>query len=108
MNRFQKKKNWARHAGRVIAGAVLILVFGLFWAGISSVSEETREQQKKSLETAIWRNVIHCYAMEGRYPQSLEYMEEHYGLSYDKSRFLVDYEIVGSNIMPDVTVLEQR
>lgn len=108
MNRFQKKKNWMQSTGKVTMGLLLMLILGLFWAGIGSVSKETQEQQKKSLENAIWRDVVHCYAMEGKYPESLEYMEQHYGLSYDKNRFFVDYEIVGSNVMPDVTVIEQR
>lgn len=108
MNRFQKKKSRIYYGRKAAPAAAVLLIFGCFWAGIGSVSGETREQQKKSLETAVWKNVVTCYAMEGRYPESLEYMEEHYGLSYDKSRFLVDYEIVGANIMPDVTVLERR
>ena len=32
-------------------------------------------------------------------------MEEHYGLSYDKSQFFVDYQPVAANIRPDYFVL---
>ena len=48
---------------------------------------------------------MQCYAIEGRYPPSLEYMEEHYGLVYDKDIFFVDYQPIGSNLYPDVTVI---
>ena len=43
--------------------------------------------------------------MEGFYPPSLEYLEEHYGLTYDKERYRIDYQPVGSNLMPDMAVL---
>ena len=32
-------------------------------------------------------------------------MEEHYGLSYDKDLFFVDYQPVAANIRPDYFVL---
>ena len=47
-----------------------------------------------------------CYAAEGVYPPTLEYMEEHYGIQIDRQRYTVHYEVFASNIMPDITVLE--
>ena len=35
----------------------------------------------------------------------LEYLESHYGLTYDHDLFFVDYQAIGSNIMPDVTIV---
>ena len=32
-------------------------------------------------------------------------MEKHYGLEYDKDEFVISYEIIGSNRMPQVTVI---
>lgn len=87
--------------------AVLIAaVFAAVWHGINTVSVEAARQQKESLEEAVRKDMVHCYAMEGRYPESVAYMEEHYGLTYDKEKYRVDYEIVGSNLMPDVMVIE--
>ena len=48
------------------------------------------------------------YAMEGAYPESLEYLKEHYGLNYDETRYIINYEVMGSNLMPDVMVLEKQ
>lgn len=84
------------------------LVILIFILGINSISETTVTKQKESLETAINRNIIHCYAVEGFYPPSLEYMEENYGLTYDKDLFFVDYQPIGSNIRPDVTILVKQ
>ena len=54
------------------------------------------------------RNIVHCYALEGFYPPSLEYMEEHYGLTYDKTLFIVNYQPIGTNIYPDYTVIRKE
>lgn len=51
---------------------------------------------------------MQCYVLEGHYPDSLSYLEEQYGFSYDKEHFFVDYQLLGANIMPDVTVIERK
>ncbi len=53
------------------------------------------------------RSITHCYAVEGTYPSSLEYLKENYGLTYDETVFFVDYQTIGSNILPDVTIIER-
>ena len=81
----------------------LLVIFFLY--GISSISGSTISRQQESLETALNRDIIHCYAVEGFYPPSLSYIEEHYGLIYDKDLFFVDYQPVGSNLHPNITIL---
>ena len=39
------------------------------------------------------------------YPDKLSYLEEHYGITYDKEKYIVSYEVVGSNMMPDIMVI---
>jgi hypothetical protein len=46
--------------------------------------------------------------MEGAYPESLDYIKEHYGISWDESKYLVDYEVTGANLMPDVTIFSLK
>lgn len=105
MNRFQKPKKTCRNYLGTILSLVLFLgIFLLFYQGIHSVSDTTLLQQQESLENAIRKSAVHCYAVEGAYPESLDYLKEHYGITYDEDRFLVDYEIIGSNLMPDVHV----
>jgi hypothetical protein len=79
--------------------------FIFFIAGVSSVDSTTSEEQVKSLETAVRRSVAQCYAVEGTYPPDLDYLKEHYGLIYDSESYYIDYTAIGSNMMPDVTIL---
>lgn len=85
-----------------IAYVVLIV---LFIYGVNSVGSGTIDRQEESLYNAIEKDIVHCYAVEGFYPPSLDFMKEHYGLTYDEKTFYVDYAPIGGNIHPDVTIL---
>ncbi len=82
---------------------ILILIF--FLRGVQSVSDTAIAKQQESLETALARSIAQCYAVEGMYPPNLNYLKEHYGLTYDADKFLVDYQPIGANLMPETTVL---
>lgn len=108
-NRFSTRRNFFVKLPRIkliyIICPVLLLIFIL---ELSSIHDTTLQKQQESLETALTRNITHCYAVEGYYPPSLEYIEEHYGLIYDKDLFFVDYQPVGSNMRPNVTVILRK
>lgn len=109
MNRFTQLDLKTRILGRInysllIFGAIIIF----FIVAISRFSGNRAANQKEILTDALNRDIVHCYSIEGMYPPSLEYIEEHYGLSYDHERFIIDYESIGSNLMPNVTVIERE
>lgn len=107
MNRFEQTGKNFRHSFALIffptIAFVILLLF--FLSGISSVNTTTLTKQQESLENALTRSISHCYAVEGSYPPSLEYLMANYGLSYDTNVFLVDYEYYGDNLYPDYTIL---
>ncbi len=83
-----------------------VIVIAVFLFGISFISSTSSRDQTQILTDAVSKDIIHCYAFEGYYPPSRKYIEEHYGLTYDKERYLIDYVPVGDNIMPSVTIVE--
>jgi hypothetical protein len=107
MNRFTGKRT--SHLLRTVVLTILgfAAAMALFLYGLGNVSASSARQQKENLETAIRRDVIDCYAAEGVYPESLAYISEHYGLTYDSSLFYVDYRPVAKNIMPQITVIDR-
>ena len=108
MNRFEQKSMFfGRKLVYLLPILAFLVLFVLFLQGIGSVSESTLTKQQESLETALGRSISQCYAVEGCYPPSLEYLEQHYGLLYDKNCFFVDYEYYGSNLLTEVTVLRR-
>ena len=108
MSRFEYKKPSRRPPKILASVCIFVLILFLFVQGISSLSTSTIQRQRESLENAIMRNVTYCYTVEGAYPESLDYLKNHYGLMYDEDLFFVDYHISGSNILPDVTIIEKE
>ena len=81
---------------------ILPLCLGYFSKEMGSkVSAESLEM----MESAISRAAVECYALEGFYPPELSYLTVRYGIAVDETRYFVDYAFIGSNLMPDITVL---
>lgn len=105
MNRFQKRKHYHTSVSLFFPIITFIPIICLFYFGIQSLSATNDAEQKKSLENALLKDVVHCYAVEGIYPPSLDYIVNNYGLIYDKDKYFIDYQPIGTNILPDMTVL---
>ena len=84
-----------------------VVVLLAFLAGLSVLERDNRAEGRQQLEEVLRRTAATCYSAEGFYPPNLSYMEEHYGLTYNKNRYVVFYEIFASNLMPTITVLEK-
>ncbi len=107
MNRFNRpglRKRIQESMNFSVLFFLIVIIAFLF--GISYISSTSSRDQKDILTDAVSKDIIHCYAIEGYYPPNLAYIEEHYGLTYDKSKYMVDYVPVGDNIMPSVTIVE--
>ncbi len=99
------------------ANAINLLKNGLFWSaimfavviylmlyGVDSVSSNVSGQQLEIIENSVRRCAVQCYALEGTYPTSIDYLVESYGLQYDSSSYVVHYRSVGGNLLPEITV----
>jgi len=85
--------------------AALVLTASLL--AISRLDRDRARQDIRQLEQALRRSAAACYALEGAYPPNVDYMCEHYGLTYNKNRYIVHYELFASNFMPDIAVMER-
>ena len=109
MNRFTRLDLKTRILARINYSMVIFAAIIIFFiVAITRFSGDRAANQKEILTDALNRDIVHCYSIEGMYPPSLEYIEEHYGLSYDHERFIIDYESIASNLMPNVTVIEKE
>lgn len=104
-NRFQKQRKIKSKMNFWLPIVICLIMAGLLWGSSSRIFSETKKRQQESTKNAIIKGAVQCYAVEGRYPESLSYLEQHYGVSYDKDKFVVSYEIIGSNRMPQVSVI---
>ncbi|HAQ39394.1 MAG TPA: hypothetical protein DCM73_00135 [Clostridiales bacterium] len=85
--------------------AVFILMFACyFYFAVENVQKSNENEKFDILSDAIKRSAVQCYAIEGFYPPDVEYLEKNYGLVVDYDRYVVNYSIFASNIMPDIEV----
>ena len=105
-NRFQTD-NPRPHLLRRALSSVAVTGCGiaLLLAGTHSVLTTSSKSQAESLKNAILSSAVSCYAFEGTYPESLSYLKKHYGVTWNEDKYVVDYEIIGANLMPSVTVI---
>ena len=109
MARFSHDKSHKRASGGLIAALVLFAaILTVFLFAIHSLETGNKARERETLEKALNRTIAYCYAVEGRYPESLTYMEETYGLTYNEEDFIVDYRVDGANLYPKVTILDKE
>lgn len=106
MARFQYRQKSHNGIRTILAICLFLAVIAVFFCGLNSIAGTADDKEKESLENALSRSITYCYATEGYYPESLDYIRDKYGLIIDEKKFYVDYHPIGSNIYPDVTVIE--
>ena len=105
--RFQPIKTKSTSIKSILIQSLSIMVLLLFIVCISIAAGGNKQRQKEYLEDALRRDITYCYATTGTYPDSLDTIENKYGLVYDKNQFYIDYKVIGKNIYPKVTILER-
>lgn len=84
----------------LLFAALIVLAVLLF----SNMEQRVDQEQATQLKTALRRAAVTCYAVEGRYPATLAYLTEQYGVVIDLEKFLVSYDVFAPNITPDISV----
>ena len=102
-----RKSAWDVLRGVIVPVIFTIIVMVMIVFGLRQTEEANKAEGLRILEDSIRRAVIAAYAIEGRYPESLEYIVENFGIHVDDTRFIVHYKVFASNLLPDITVLER-
>lgn len=87
----------------LFAGVIVLMVIGF-----EQTAEKRRVQSIQSANESIMRAIVTCYAIEGSYPESYEYIKENYGVYINENKLSVFYSVFGSNIMPSVRIIEKE
>ena len=102
----KKKRKISWQLAGLCKGLLVLAVALCFLVALSRLDSGQKEEGRRQLEESLRRSAVACYAAEGVYPPTLSYLEEHYGVQIDRSRYAVFYEIFAENLMPDITVVE--
>lgn len=92
----------------VLLFAVLAAAVFCMYKATVKMSHGQEAESLKQLESSIRKATMTCYATEGIYPPTIQYLKDNYGIQIDESRFTVFYEAFAKNMMPDITVMENQ
>ena len=83
---------------------IIMMAAGIYvWT--ERATAESFADQAESIKDTVYKRALQCYVIEGSYPESLDYLEENYGLTVNKEDFKVMYTPFAENLPPDVRVL---
>ena len=85
---------------------LMVLLLAGVWLVVSRLSSTQSSAQTQFVYDAVRNAALTCYAVEGAYPDSLDYLRSNYGLAYDRSRYQVTYSAFASNLVPEIYVVE--
>ena len=101
-------KKMSALARYLIMPVLMIAAVCILLISAGNVSEKQQAESLKQMEDTIHKAVLNCYAIEGSYPATIDYIEKYYGLQIDHDRYDVFYEIFAQNVMPEITVVEKE
>lgn len=103
----RKKRRLHSLARKVLMITAAAAALTLFSYAVNGLDSGQQQEYLSQLEDALRRSCVACYAVEGRYPPSVDYLESHYGLQINHEQYIIHYTIFAENLMPDITVLEK-
>ena len=104
-----RKENRSASAVRTLITALVILtiVLVIVITAIGSVQSSRRAENIEIIENGVRRAAMECYANEGFFPESIDYLIENYHLYTDNDRCIIHYSSISSNIMPEIKVISK-
>ena len=93
-----------QNKGLFLAVIVFVLFVAAFLFSLSAASRKNDVHEREMMSDALRRAIVTCYAVEGKYPPSMTYLYDNYGVSVDESRYAVFYDVIAANVRPSVQV----
>lgn len=103
MKRFIKTVGLQSFITLLLMAVILVASF----QAVQNVAMDRNEDRSKAIETVLLQAAVQCYALEGSYPQNLEYLKENYGIILDDAHYYYFYDIQGANIAPKIAVIKR-
>lgn len=100
----KRSKNRLNIVSQIITLPFMAIALVILVQSLSGYGATNTALNKSNVQDIVEKYAIQCYASEGSYPPDLAYLVEHYGLILDEERYIYDYDIFASNIMPEIII----
>jgi flagellar basal body-associated protein FliL len=102
------KKHKSSNIAIIITIAVFAALIVFTTIMLNNAAATSSEEALKAVHDNIIRAVISCYAYEGFYPDSIDYLRDNYNLKIDSNKYLIFYDKIADNLMPNIIVTPRR
>ena len=99
-----KKSAWDFLRAAILPVLFTAVIMTMIVYGLRQTSEASSAEGLRILEDSIRRAAVMSYAIEGRFPESLGYLEETFGIHIDRTRYVVHYRVFATNVLPEIAV----
>ena len=90
---------------RIIIGiGYVLIIVGIAYFSFNSASDYSAQEEKRRIESTIQELSLKCYSIEGRYPETINYLKENYGLLVNEEDYAIIYYYEGDNLQPRIEV----
>ncbi|MEA4912460.1 MAG: hypothetical protein VB092_07640 [Oscillospiraceae bacterium] len=103
MKKNSENKKWRR--GALLSALLAVLVLAAAFFGLRAAADALEGQTLSYARDSVCRAAALCYAVEGVYPEDVDYLAAHYGLSLDRERYIYHYNALGGNLFPEIYVI---
>ena len=93
---------------RLLIAAILVVAALVLCIGLYGMRADSGEEAETAIRETILRTASQCYAIEGKYPDSMEYLETNYGLRVNSEDYYIVYEVFAENVAPTVRVVGKQ
>ena len=87
--------------------AFFLVVICVVYFGVVQSDTSSKNESKQQLEKALQNALTQCYSVEGEYPESLQYLQEHYAIYIDEGKYTLHYIYEGANIRPEIIIMRK-
>ena len=84
--------------------ALFLLVIGVLLMGFNNAFSVVNDSDLSRVKQNIKDGIVECYAIEGKYPESIEYLKDNYGVYFNDKSYQIHYRYLGLNMMPEFDV----
>lgn len=89
--------------------AVLLIITFITGYAIFGLSKFNNKEASNTerIEEMIDKALVQCYALEGSYPSGAQFDEKmaKYGVVLNNEKYIYHYEVLGSNVRPEIIVI---
>ncbi len=100
----KKSKSGLNILSQIVTLPFIAIALFILLRSVSGYGATNDSLSRANVQEIVVKYAIQCYASEGSYPPDIQYLVDNYGLILDEQRFIYQYEIFASNVMPEITI----